>query len=47
DMQLSDKMSSKLGGSVFSFNEIYEHLKDFKQNLAKNEYTQYDQVLEI
>ncbi|CAG8840515.1 4247_t:CDS:1, partial [Cetraspora pellucida] len=27
--------SFKLGGSVFSFNEISERLKEFKQNLTK------------
>ncbi|CAG8492187.1 3820_t:CDS:2 [Cetraspora pellucida] len=40
-MQLSGKSdgkSSKLGGSAFSFNEIYERLKEFSQNLTKNKY---------
>ncbi|CAG8667811.1 2360_t:CDS:10, partial [Racocetra persica] len=36
DMKLSDKDSSKLGGSVFNFNEIYERLKSFKQKLGEN-----------
>ncbi|CAG8793301.1 10125_t:CDS:2, partial [Cetraspora pellucida] len=40
-MQLSGESggkSSKLGGSVFSFDEIYERLKEFKQNLTKNKH---------
>ncbi|CAG8829098.1 14451_t:CDS:10, partial [Gigaspora margarita] len=37
DVQLSGQKS---GGSLFSFNEIYERLKNFKQNLANNGYTQ-------
>ncbi|CAG8660762.1 30972_t:CDS:2, partial [Racocetra persica] len=40
DMQLSDEKSSRLGGSVFNFNEIYECLKEFKQNFTKNRHTQ-------
>ena len=38
-MQLSDEKFSMLGGSVFNFNEIYERLKEFKQNFTKNRYT--------
>ena len=33
--------SSKLRGSVFSFNEISERLKEFKQNLTKNKHAWY------
>ncbi|CAG8605819.1 1264_t:CDS:10, partial [Dentiscutata erythropus] len=36
DMQLSDEKFSRLDGSVFNLNEIYERLKEFKQNLTKN-----------
>ncbi|CAG8774353.1 12792_t:CDS:1, partial [Dentiscutata heterogama] len=36
NMQLSDEKFSRLDGSVFNLNEIYERLKEFKQNLTKN-----------